>query len=381
MAMKDFDAVVIGGGLFGCYAALLLANKGQHVALLEKESKLLQKASLVNQGRIHGGYHYPRSVDTARQADEYKARFLHDHEDFINFKFDKFYGIDRDHSLVTAHEFEYFCKQLNLKCLPVDVDRRFNKTAFSGFYKTEEYAINPSQLVAHYASLVKSHPRIQIYCQINISHAEESSFLWKILAKSLKDEELIHFQTPLVVNATYTTINTINEIFHTEPLDLTHELSEIVVAQSRPIQDIGLTVIDGPFVSFMPFGKHELISLSSVIHTHHKRSDDGLPIFDCQKDPLYCRPTAPGLCTPCKQRPATHALKMIHQLRTYLDVDVPIEIQSTQFTIKTKLKESAPDDSRPTLINIHKKNPAFVSVFSGKISSIYELEKHFEDII
>lgn len=54
----QYDAIVIGGGIFGCYAALFLARKGKKVCLLEREAALFQKASLVNQARLHGGYHY-----------------------------------------------------------------------------------------------------------------------------------------------------------------------------------------------------------------------------------------------------------------------------------------------------------------------------------
>ena len=50
---QSYDAVVIGGGIFGCYSALYLSNKGYRVLLLEKESKCFQKASLVNQARLH----------------------------------------------------------------------------------------------------------------------------------------------------------------------------------------------------------------------------------------------------------------------------------------------------------------------------------------
>ena len=377
MSVKEFDAVIIGGGLFGCYAALLLAGKGYSVALVEKESHLFQKASLVNQGRIHGGYHYPRSIETAKQADDYKARFLYDHKDFINFTFDKYYGIDRSRSQITVDDFETFCKDLNLKCVPIEVDGRFNKDAFSGFYQTEEYAINPSQLAAHYIAAVQDNPSIQVFYQMVVSHAEVSSSFWKVRATYSPGDEVVYFRTPVVINATYSAINVLNRIFQADALELTHELSEIVLALSPPIQDIGLTVIDGPFVSFMPFGRNDLISLSSVVYTHHKLSFGDLPSFDCQKNLTYCRPAAPGLCNYCDQRPDSQAAKMTEQLYTYLKQHIPIEIINSQFTIKTKLKASNIDDSRPTLITTHSQNPVFISIFSGKISSIYELEKHF----
>jgi glycine/D-amino acid oxidase-like deaminating enzyme len=66
---KNYDAVIIGGGIFGSYAALTLLSKGLKVAMLEKENSVFKHASKINQSRIHRGYHYPRSIDTAKKGD------------------------------------------------------------------------------------------------------------------------------------------------------------------------------------------------------------------------------------------------------------------------------------------------------------------------
>ncbi len=65
-----YDYLVIGGGLFGSYAALYAAQLGYSVCLVEREDALFKKASVVNQARLHAGYHYPRSVATARMSDD-----------------------------------------------------------------------------------------------------------------------------------------------------------------------------------------------------------------------------------------------------------------------------------------------------------------------
>ena len=48
----------------------------------------MKKASIVNQARLHAGYHYPRSVATALLSNEYKERFILEHKNFINSKYD-----------------------------------------------------------------------------------------------------------------------------------------------------------------------------------------------------------------------------------------------------------------------------------------------------
>ena len=43
--------------------------------------------------------------------------------------------------------------------------------------------------------------------------------------------------------------------------------------------------------------------------------------------------------------------------------------------MKPIFKASEIDDSRPTVIKIMSKNPTFVSVLSGKINTVYDLEE------
>jgi len=46
------------------------------------------------------------------------------------------------------------------------------------------------------------------------------------------------------------------------------------------------------------------------------------------------------------------------------------------FDIKPILTASEDDDSLPTIIQQHTTNPTFISVLSGKVSTIYDLEKY-----
>ena len=46
------------------------------------------------------------------------------------------------------------------------------------------------------------------------------------------------------------------------------------------------------------------------------------------------------------------------------------------FSMKPILKSSEVDDSRPTRIRVDSKEPYFVSVLSGKINTVYDLEEY-----
>ena len=60
--------IVIGAGIFGVTTALTLSENGYDVTLVECENNIMTKASKCNHNRLHFGFHYPRSIKTAKQS-------------------------------------------------------------------------------------------------------------------------------------------------------------------------------------------------------------------------------------------------------------------------------------------------------------------------
>ncbi len=380
MKQERFDYVVVGGGIFGCYAALHLAGRGAKVAILEKEARLFQKASLVNQARLHSGYHYPRSVATAAMSDEHKSRFTEEHRSFVNQTFEQFYAIDRHGSFTDGSQFERFCAYLDIPCERVTEHSLFNFNRLEALYRTEEHSFDPVLLGNYYREKVENTPGITVFKSVKIKSAHASVGEWSIDVQMTNDEmtnDDFHLQTSVVINATYAATNAINRLFGANDLALTHEISEIAFVSSPQFGQRGLTVMDGPFGSIMPYGLSGLLSLSSVAYTHHKISFDSLPRFDCQMPEIdpRCRPEAPGICTDCPRRPASNAPKMLAQMQPYFADHVQFTPLFSYYTIKSKLKASHIDDGRPTEISLLRDEPKFYCLFAGKINSIYEVEK------
>ena len=62
--MKQFDIVVLGGGIYGLYTALFLSQREVTVAVIDIDQNFFSRASMVNQARLHNGLHYPRGQKT-----------------------------------------------------------------------------------------------------------------------------------------------------------------------------------------------------------------------------------------------------------------------------------------------------------------------------
>lgn len=343
--------------------------------MVEKEKELFKKASIVNQARLHGGYHYPRSVATARMSDDNKKRFTEEHKDFINFSFEKYYAIDKYSSLTDAAQFERFCNYINIKCERVFDHPLFNYDRLEALYLTTEYSFDPILIGEFYKEKINADKNITVYSFCKIKEVEKENNKWMIQLKKLNNNDLIQLKTSGVVNATYSGSNAVNKQFGVNEIQLMHEISEMAFVTSPQLKDIGLTVMDGQFGSVMPYGKSGLLSLSSVAYTHHKVSYENLPTFDCQTINKDCTPEFSSICNYCEAKPKSNQRKMIAQMKRYYSDKVDLNYMTSYFTIKSKLKANHIDDGRPTEISQLHIKPDFYCIFAGKINSIYEIEK------
>jgi L-2-hydroxyglutarate oxidase LhgO len=81
MKISGYDYIIIGAGIYGLYITRKLTQKypNKKICLLEYDSEPFQRASFINQARVHNGYHYPRSLSTALKSAHYYNRFNKDY--------------------------------------------------------------------------------------------------------------------------------------------------------------------------------------------------------------------------------------------------------------------------------------------------------------
>lgn len=373
MASIKYDRIIIGAGLYGLYSALFCGRKGESVLVLECDAAPFGRATHINQARVHQGYHYPRSISTAMKSAGYFERFNRDFAFCINSEFTKVYATSSVYSWTDGEQFKDFCKAAGIPCQELHVKQFFKKDMCDGAFMTREYTYDASILKEYYLEQLAPLGNVDIKYNVTIRAIEKQQDFYCV-----RDEEGQEYRTGFLLNATYAGTNQILNMLGYEKFKIKYELCEIILCEVNDLLgQYGITVMDGPFFSIMPFGKTGLHSLTSVTFTPHMTSYEALPAFGCQQrtDAGYCSILHLGNCNHCREKPESAFPYMAGLARKYLREEYEFAYRESLFSMKPILMSSEIDDSRPTVIRTFSVNPTCVSVLSGKINTVYDLDE------
>lgn len=358
-----FDAVIIGGGFYGSAIAIYLARERglQKILLVEREALLLTRASYNNQARVHNGYHYPRSFTTAYRSRINFPQFLCDWSAVIKKNFTKLYAIARGNSKMNACQFQRFCRDIGALLEPVDVSLRqlFDPRLIEDVFLAQEYVFDVIDLtrlikmdLAKYGVNVCLNTTVDEVYSINKNHLQVS-----LLSKNKVQSSVV---SRYVFNCTYSGINQIRGEFPGISMKLKHEIAEMALIQMPPILDgLGITVMDGPFFSMMPFPARNLHTLSHVRYTPHFHWQDAVDLDPYLKLEQY----------DCESR----VDRMVRDASRYVPAISGARYIDSLFEIKTLLAKNEGNDERPILFEKHTTLPGCYSVLGGKIDNIYDV--------
>ena len=371
MSAGKFDKIIIGAGIYGLYAALLCARKNERVLVLEKEDDCFTRATYVNQARVHLGYHYPRSLSTAKATAGYFDRFVKEYPECIHDAFDQVYATSSKFSWTSAEQFEKFSEAAQIPAERVPAETYFKEGMCDGAFLTREVTFDAQILKRRMLGDLKEYPSVTIQTSAPVTKIEKKEDVYLLEA----GEGI--YEAPFVLNASYACVNEVTELAGFEPFRIKYELCEVILCRvSEELKNVGITVMDGPFFSIMPFGRTGLHTLTSVTFTPHQTCYEKLAEFECQKKSGgTCRKGYLANCNTCPAKPDSAWPYMSKLARKYMKEDFQFEYLGSLFSIKPILMASDVDDSRPTMIRTHSTSPTFVSVLSGKITTVYDLEE------
>ncbi|MDE7201578.1 MAG: FAD-dependent oxidoreductase [Lachnospiraceae bacterium] len=369
---EKFDKIIIGAGLYGLYAALYCGVKKQKVIVLECDAEPFQRATYINQARVHQGYHYPRSISTAMKSAGYFERFHKDFAFCINREFEKIYATSAKYSWSDGRQFKKFCEAAGIPCEEVYPEDYFKEGMCDGAFITREYTYDAMLLKEYYLDKLSRLSNVKLLFHQNIATIEKDGdyYICQMVSGQI-------YLAPYVLNATYAGTNQILNMAGFESFKIKYELCEIILCDANDLlKKCGITVMDGPFFSIMPFGKTGMHSLTSVTFTPHTTSYEELPDFPCQRaSKENCSRQHLGNCNDCIAKPDSAFPYMEKLAKKYLRDDFDFTYKLSLFSMKPILMSSEVDDSRPTVIRVYTQKPTFVGVLSGKINTVYDLDE------
>ena len=121
----------------------------------------------------------------------------------------------------------------------------------------------------------------------------------------------------------------------------------------RLVEQTGVTVMDGPFFSLMPFPAEQCHSLSHVSYTPHASWSD------------------PSVRTVKPTR--TNSTFMLRDASRYMPCLSKARHLRSLFDLKAVLERNDKDDGRPILFEQCEEEPRIVSILGSKIDNIYEI--------
>ena len=357
-----YAAIVVGGGVIGCSVALYLADRGARVLLLEREEGLLRRASYANQARVHNGYHYPRSLLTGLRSRVNFPRFIEEFADCVDDSFEKYYGVARQYSKVSSEQFQLFCRRIGAEYAPAPprVKALFDSWLVEDVFKVREYAFDAVKL----RRLLE---RRLAASGVDVRTGAEAEHVASVAGGELRlrwnDGDSGHETLARhVFNCTYSRLNDLLRRSALPAIPLKHEFTEMALVElPEQLRNMGVTMMCGPFFSFMPFPSRGLHSFSHVRYTPHRAIAEGAD--------------APPPAGFLERRPEDasafrhmllDASRYIPSLRDARQVD-------SLWETKTVLPSSEADDSRPILFRMHHGLPNLTCILGGKIDNVFDV--------
>lgn len=348
--MKKSNVAIVGCGIFGAMTAIRLAESGIEVTIFDSNARPLQGASLNNQNRLHLGFHYPRDDETASQCikgfDEFRSEF----PDCILANFDNAYFIASEGSLTSPDEYLRFCKKHQLDFKEID------PSLFNPIVKNVDLGITTNEVV--YDSIILEKLIYKKFQALKIEpkfHSEVTNISKKGENFSLEINKKNYIDFGAVVNCTYANLNQLKFQIGQETSNLQYEYTIVpVVDWLRP--PVGITIMDGPFMTVLPFGKSKKFLLYHVNHTVIEREI-------CEQMPSEWKTAE---TSPTKNIDKKKIFKdILESFAKFVPAVQESKLSGFLQTTRVVQANKEKTDARPSIIE--KIDDGFLSVFTAKI--------------
>lgn len=360
---SGYDVAIVGAGFYGCALAQYLAAQGSSVLVCESDDQIMERASAVNQARVHTGFHYPRSYVTALRSLDNMMRFTEDYAPAIRRDFKMLYAVARYGTKVNARRFAAMYEAMKAPISRATTAERahFDHDQIEDVFACEEFAFNYRALrelvLARTAALPVEYA---LETRVEALARAKSGRLALSLADGAKVE------ADRVFNITYAQLNGVLRRSGLTPFAIRHELVEIALLDPPDfLKGLALTIMDGAYFSAMPWPAEDAYSLTHVRYTPHFSWTDGAKASE-------------AAAAKVDWKPQTRWRHMIADAERYVPRMGSARWRRSLFDVKTVPLQREADDGRPILLNRHEDLPGLWSVLGSKIDNIYDLFEALE---
>jgi hypothetical protein len=348
--MRD-EVAVVGAGMFGSTIALELAKRGAAVTLFEKGARILPGASRSNQWRLHRGYHYPQSVETAQSCLRSEPKFRAQFDEAVLTDRTHYYAI-ADESWVSPEEYTRFCDELDLAYERVSTD------------------LVDEDTVSEVLQVEENHVDAEVLAEILRERLQSEGVDIELGTEIKTTDELSGYDT--VVIATYAHMNELLDEDSSLRREYRFEICELPLVE-LPTEYHGnnIIIVYGPFMSVDHWGRSDSFLMGDYHNMVHASNVGTAPEIPDPYDSLINR----GVITD-PQVTNFDDFKSLGQ--KYISGVAESTHLGSMFTIRTKLPDVEDTDARPTVVE---QECDVITVFGGKLATSVETAETVADTI
>lgn len=249
---EDFSlpksVAIIGGGFYGCFTALKLADNGIKVTVFEQHSELFRGTSGTYGIRLHAGPHYPRSPATREACRNALQSFREKFPNLVLNPSSSMYGLgikdcDGLPARVTTEQFQKVCQECN-KCTSID-PQVHGVSGVLGLWNVDEPVLIQDRAQHFFRKQLECHPNVTLLLNHRVKDLRECIDTGLVFV----DGSLFDW----AVNCTYFTSFTAKQIMGAQ---VTHQpcltLTYYDLDSNHGDDPFMLTIMDGWFPCLKP---------------------------------------------------------------------------------------------------------------------------------
>ena len=297
---------------------------------------------------------------TAEKSLEGFLKFCNEYSDAVSGNFEQYYCLASKFSKCSPDDFLSFCEQLGAPYNEVD-------SIGSGInVNNVDLIISVSEAVYDAGVLRETIRRrlqnlgVDIFLDSAVSNVSNSENGYVLTSDGFR-----MIASTKLVNATYTNIQSINKFAGIVPRRLIYEYTLVPIIELKLPKKVGITVMDGQFMTLLPYG-HSCDYL--LYHVKKSRVEvleaDEVPSKWFDSEWLDHR---------------AHSLAIVDESSYFMPDLASANIKGFLHGPRMLLPESAIDDGRPSLFTDH--GGGFYSVFSGKVDHCIDVAENLANVI